>query len=177
VGNCVTLIPVGSVPAGLVNWLKKRLESEMGWSILLAEPIRLPPRAYDSLRGQYEGGALLAALAEKTRSDDCPLVGLVDADCFTLGLNFIFGQAMVNGPVCFVALPRLRQSFYGQEHDEELFRERVLKEIVHEAGHTMGLKHCSSPTCVMHFSNRLADTDAKGVTYCQACYDLLGKRA
>ena len=50
-----------------------------------------------------------------------------------------------------------------------LFHERVIKEAVHELGHTYGLSHCPDATCVMHFSNSLPDTDFKGKAFCPVC--------
>jgi archaemetzincin len=78
--------------------------------------------------------------------------------------------------VAFVALPRLRPSFYGLPEDVDLFRQRALKEAVHELGHTWGLSHCSNVDCVMHFSNTLSETDAKAATFCERCERLLRKR-
>jgi archaemetzincin len=60
--------------------------------------------------------------------------------------------------------------------NDELFRARLLKEAVHELGHTLGLDHCSDPRCVMHFSNKLADTDVKGDAYCDRCVARLEAR-
>jgi archaemetzincin len=53
--------------------------------------------------------------------------------------------------------------------DQALFRERALKEAVHELGHTYGLQHCPNLRCVMHFSNSLRDTDAKQAKWCSRC--------
>ncbi len=66
---------------------------------------------------------------------------------------------------------RLRQEFYGLPRDEDLFRERALKEAVHELGHTYSLGYCPDPTCVMHFSNSLYDTDLKGWSFCSNCQE------
>lgn len=63
----------------------------------------------------------------------------------------------------------LHQSFYGLPEDPALFRQRTLKEAVHELGHTWGLEHCDSPQCVIHFSNTLAGIDAKAATLCDRC--------
>jgi archaemetzincin len=97
-----------------------------------------------------------------------------EVDCYASGLNFIFGQAMMGGREAFVALPRLRESFYGLPEDTILFRERVLKEVVHELGHAWELSHCADPHCVMHFSNSLRDTDAKGKDFCPRCQARIG---
>jgi archaemetzincin len=97
------------------------------------------------------------------------LLGITDVDLFTAGLNFIFGQAFIGGRECLISLARLRPSFYGQPDDADLFRERVIKEAVHELGHTFGLSHCGDPQCVMMFSNSLTDTDRKSSTFCLNC--------
>jgi len=112
---------------------------------------------------------MLAALARLDIPNDERVLGVIDADCYAPGLNFIFGQARLHERDCFIALPRLRQSFYGLPDDENLFRQRVLKEAVHELGHTYGLGHCPNPHCVMHFSNSLHDTDVKDAEFCPRC--------
>jgi archaemetzincin len=52
----------------------------------------------------------------------------------------------------------------------ELFYARAVKEAVHELAHTLGLRHCSRSSCVMHFSNSISDTDVKQRLFCNTCY-------
>jgi archaemetzincin len=115
--------------------------------------------------------ALLRALAYPGAER---VLGLTYVDCYVPGLNFIFGQAASGRREAFVALPRLCQSFYGLPEDPALFRQRAIKEVVHELGHTWGLSRCPDPRCVMHFSNSLHDTDVKGPGFCSQCRDRLG---
>lgn len=77
--------------------------------------------------------------------------------------HFVFGIASPGG-ACVVSTARLAIGA-----DDALFRARLLKEAVHELGHTLGLEHCTDPGCVMHFSNSLADTDRKGAACCRRC--------
>ena len=170
----ITLVPIGTVPPELLSWLVDRLAEVTRRDVVVGEMVSLPVAGYDRHRQQYRASAFIAVL----RALHCPsaerVVGLTDVDCYARGLNFIFGQATMGGREAFVALPCLRESFYGLPEDTILFRERVLKEVVHELGHTWGLCHCADPHCVMHFSNSLHDTDAKGKDFCPRCQARIG---
>jgi archaemetzincin len=91
-------------------------------------------------------------------------LGVTDVDLYCEGLNFVFGIAESPGRAAVISTARLRAAA-----NEALFRERVLKEAMHELGHTLGLGHCDDARCVMYFSNTLADTDRKGSRFCRNC--------
>jgi archaemetzincin len=165
----IALIPVGSVSQDLLVRLQDRMPKTIGRTAVIGETILVPPRACNPRRHQCLGDAILEALRPLRYPEAERLVGLIDRDCYAPGLNFIFGQAAANGREAMVALPRLRPLFYGLPEDPDLFRERVLKEVVHELGHTWALGHCLDTRCVMHFSNRLADTDFKHIGFCPRC--------
>jgi archaemetzincin len=167
----ILLVPVGPTPSDLVSWLVGKLSKTLSLSVESAEALPLPERAFNQQRSQYQGDILLDELRSHSFPQADRVVGLVNADCYAPGLNFIFGQATAHGRDAIVALPRLRQSFYELPEDPGLFRQRALKEVVHELGHTWGLAHCPDPHCVMHFSNTLHDTDIKSAQFCSKCQE------
>ncbi len=130
---------------------------------------RLPPHAYDKARGQYNSTLLLGYLAVSKPGGYAKYLGVTEADLYARGLNFVFGEAILNGQYAVVSLHRLRPEFYGNPPDRRLFEARVLKEAIHELGHTFGLTHCEKPECVMHFSNSIIDTDVKKAQPCLNC--------
>ncbi|HEX16473.1 MAG TPA: hypothetical protein ENF44_05065 [Deltaproteobacteria bacterium] len=162
----IYLVPFGEIEEGVLEHLVKTLPGVLGYETakLLSRPY--PGRSYDPFRRQYRGEAFLEALPQ---GGPDRYVGLVEADLYVPPLNFIFGLADRATGRAVVALPRLRQEFYGLRPDRERFLERVVKEVLHELGHTWQLGHCPNPLCVMHFSNSLADTDRKEPRYCPRC--------
>jgi len=97
------------------------------------------------------------------------MLAICDLDAYSDQLNFVFGQAHLDGSISAIYLSRLRQEFYGLNSDESLFCQRIVKEAVHELGHVFGLNHCRNTKCVMYFSNSLADTDVKTSQFCNIC--------
>jgi archaemetzincin len=165
----ILLVPLGEGETHLLQHVANRLSAALERPCSLGDQLRLPTAAYDPNRGQFRGQDILKALSRLALPDAYRVLGMIDADCYAPGLNFIFGQAQRRGRNAFIALPRLRPSFYGKPKDRALFRERAVKEAGHELGHTYGLDHCSNPKCVMHFSNRLRDTDLKSTAFCESC--------
>jgi archaemetzincin len=122
--------------------------------------------AFDSSRGQYHSTRLLVLLEEhlpKTSANR--LLGVTGYDLFVPGMNYVFGEARCPGNVAVVSTKRLMPF----TKNTKLFRERLIKEAVHELGHTQGLKHCLDPMCVMYFSESIADTDRKSADFCNDC--------
>jgi archaemetzincin len=125
---------------------------------------------FDINRNQWNSPKLLGSLLEKFNpATDTKILVIFDADAYSYGLNFVLGEAIGNGPIAIIYLPRIKQEFYGLKPNEQMFYERLVKESVHELGHTFGLAHCNNTRCVMHFSNSLQDTDFKKRSFCESC--------
>jgi archaemetzincin len=136
-----------------------------------------PTYLFDKARKQWISDSLLDWLLESSEPDiTTKVLAICDFDAYSDELNFVFGEAHLGGRVAAIYLPRLREEFYVRKSDKNnnnLFEQRVIKEAVHELGHTFGLRHCQISKCVMHFSNSLQDTDFKDDKFCERCNKIL----
>lgn len=165
--DTAVIVPVGDVEPGLLEELRKALGEKFFMPFSIGRPMDIPEEAYDPGRGQYHSPTILNILRHEREGKK--VLGVIDRDLYVPELNFVFGEAELRGRVALISVTRLRQGFYGLPEDDAIFFERVLKEAVHELGHTCGFGHCKDPGCVMFFSNSLADTDRKGSSFCARC--------
>lgn len=163
----ITLESLGHVADEIMEELRDRVGAVFHCPIETRAGLSDLAPAYNSQRDQYFSSKLLASVKKAGRDER--VVGVIDADLYVPGLNFVFGEADMVSGTAIVSLCRLRQEYYGLTPDEALFLQRATKEVVHELGHTFGLGHCSSNKCIMHFSNSLADTDLKEAAFCSSC--------
>ena len=161
-----------------ISILEKVLSEEFNAYVSTAPPIReIPLQLFDKQRNQWKSNEILQWLLDKYRSNKATttkILAICDFDAYSNGLNFVFGEAYIDGRISAISVPRLRQEFYGLKEDQYLFYERIVKEAVHELGHAFGLSHCGNIRCVMHFSNSLSDTDIKETHFCNVCKRLIG---
>ena len=129
----------------------------------------LPRHAFDARRGQYSSRELLAWIAGRLPEDDGKVLAITDVDLFIPVLTFVFGEAQLGGRTAIVSMWRLQAA-------ATVVRARLLKETVHELGHTFGLVHCATPACVMARSPAVAAVDAKTERLCGDCRVRYGER-
>ncbi len=124
--------------------------------------------ARDRHRNQYHSTAILQAM-QPLVEPGARLLAVTSLDLFVPVLTFVFGEAQLTGSCAVVSLHRLREEFYGLPTREELMRERLVKEAVHELGHTFGLRHCDDWQCVMTSSHAVERLDVKTADFCFSC--------
>lgn len=89
---------------------------------------------------------------------------------------FLFGETHLKHRCSIVSTLKLKEQFYNRQKDNELFEQRVIKEIIHEIGHIlMGSTHCEENSCVMRFSKNIDEIDKKSYYLCEICKIKLGK--
>lgn len=166
--------PVGEIREEWLTFLGKGLEDVFGYPYRVSPLSKIPESSYNKDREQYDAEVLLGEIAKNISSVSKSLLGVIDVDLYVEGLNFVFGLA--DKGLAIISITRFRPEFYGEKKNEHLFKERLLKESIHELGHTFGLHHCIDKRCVMHFSNSLEDTDFKSTNFCRNCPIILGRK-
>lgn len=125
--------------------------------------------AYDSVRNQYNTSTLLQKVIADPPEDAYRILAVTNVDLFLPIFTFQFGQAQLNGLGGIFSTHRLHNDFYGLPHDDGIYMDRVIKEAIHELGHTFGLVHCYDPFCVMRSSTYVEDVDQKTSEFCTSC--------
>jgi len=160
------IIPLGKVNKLVLGEIASALKEKFKAKVRITPSVDLPTEAYNKLRGQYLGVSLIEYLANNYEGR---ILGVTNEDMYAVGLNFIFGQAQLNGRVAVISLCRLNPEFYKERKNDRLLMKRARKEAIHEIGHTFGLTHCTNEDCVMCFSNTIREVDMKSEDFCEMC--------
>lgn len=166
------IILIGNVKLSFAKFLQEEILKHIKIfqkTIIVEKVEKIPEKSYDSIRGQYLSTHFLNIVANNVNKYKFfKAIGITDVDLFVPSLNFVFGVARNDD--CVISIHRLYSEFYGDAPDHDMFLIRMLKEAIHELGHTLGLNHCTNK-CIMCFSNSISDTDAKPVDFCAKCVE------
>jgi archaemetzincin len=163
------LLPVGEISGPLLEDLRRGLAAEFRARCEVLPQALEAEFAFSSQRRQYHSTEILRRMEKSVPQECWRLLGVTAHDLYMPILTFVFGEAQLNNTCAVVSAHRLRQEFYGLPTSPELLRERLLKEAVHELGHTFGLTHCRDYECVMTASHAVERIDLKGSHFCASC--------
>lgn len=124
--------------------------------------------AYSTERKQYNSTKILEKLTKNAPKDSLKIVAICERDLYIPVLTHVFGEAQLKGKSCIVSTYRLKDTA-SLLNPELAFSERVVKEVVHELGHTFNIHHCPDKFCVMHYCRSLNDVDNKNISLCRYC--------
>lgn len=167
--KCLQLLPIGSLDPDLLDSLARDLGHILGRA---CEPLphNLDPEfARHPERQQFHSSEIISRMQNYVYNDSWRILGVTAVDLYIPILTFVFGEAQMGGPCAVVSLHRLRQEFYGLPEDSTILQERLLKEAVHEIGHTMHLTHCDDYNCAMAPSHAVEWIDLKSSNLCTKC--------
>jgi archaemetzincin len=169
----ISLMPVGQVDHALLEPLAEGLTRRLRVACAIQPVILEPEFAFNPLRRQYHSTEILKKILRRPASEAWKVLGVTEMDLYIPVLTFVFGEAQLTDGGAVVSAHRLRQEFYGMPADPDLLDERLLKESLHELGHTYGLRHCPDYTCVMSSSNGIERIDLKSADFCPHCARLV----
>jgi archaemetzincin len=132
-----------------------------------------PGFAWDVSRAQYHSTKILERMVALPSGDCSRMIGIADVDFFVPIFTFVFGEAQLDGHCAVVSTYRLAEEHYGLPPNEAKLGERLLKEAVHELGHTFGLHHCDNWQCVMASSHSVERLDLKSAEFCDECAEIV----
>jgi len=166
------LVPVGNLSQQILETIREELEY-LNIKCRIMPKLDIPQEAFNHWRKQYNAEIVMNLLSKKSEvkfiDKNIPTLMITDSDLYYAGLNFIFGLEEPVISSAIVSIARLRPEFYDQRPDQNLLKERTVKEVIHELGHYLGLDHCNNSLCVMCFSPSVFDVDKKEKEFCDNC--------
>ena len=168
--SSILIVAISPIDRSLLDPLVKPLAGTFGERVEVSRGQTLEGScAFNVSRNQYGSTPLISALLDRFEDFDGRILGVTSGDLFVPVLTYVFGEAQLNGKVAVVSSHRLNDEFYGLGADRKLLHLRLLKESVHELGHTFGLLHCNDYLCVMRSSTGVEEIDMKTERLCPGC--------
>ncbi len=172
----IYILPLGEIDQEILAAIKTELTIIFQVPTKILATVTNPAYAYEPKRCQYYSTKILKEISEQLPGDGIKILGITEVDLCTPVLTFVFGEAQLDGKAAIISLSRLRQEFYKLPNNMKILINRVIKEAIHELGHTFGLVHCSDSQCVICFSPNVLSVDHKGHNFCPLCQEILANR-
>lgn len=188
----VDIVPVGEVPADVKREGSAALRSVYDCDVRVTENQPVPTGAYNEEREQYRAEDFIQVAHRAGNGEKN--IAVTTEDLYYHRRNYVFGLAYLDGEGSVISTYRLEENLdrpaadggatsgsigrasnglsdggFSERDPNEIFADRVRKEVVHEIGHTFGLEHCSNNRCVMSFSPTVREVDRKKEHLCGSC--------
>jgi len=170
--NIILISPIGNLEADLTNRISREINRIFGYKTETHSLLKDVEFVLDNDRLQYHSTPILEKLAQGSPSNAIKVLAIVEVDLFIPILTHVYGEAQMGGKACVVSTHRLKEGLFPAENPEG-FRRRLVKEAIHELGHTFKLRHCKDPSCIMHYCRSVKDVDRKSNDLCRYCRIML----
>lgn len=168
----IIISPIGDVTPDLLGPISEEIKRIYGYPTEILSLLDDLEFAFHPNRNQYHSTPILEQLAQKAPAGAIKVLALVEVDLFIPILTHVYGEAQLGGKACIVSTIRLNEG-HSYLNTQEPFLSRIVKEAIHELGHTFQLRHCREHTCLMHYCRNESDVDRKSDQLCRYCKVLL----
>lgn len=170
--HTILISPIGDSETELYEPISREVGRIYGCPTELLSLLQDADFAFDAGRNQYYSTMILEKLATKTPSRALKTLGITHVDLFIPILTHVYGEAQLGGNTCIISTCRLKENLPAI-NPQGVFLHRIVKEAIHELGHTFNLRHCPEHTCLMHYCRSERDVDRKSDDLCRHCKVLL----
>ena len=168
----IIISPIKNIDACNYQLLGQEIHRTFGFQTEIKSLLQNVNFAYNLTRDQYHSTAILEKLASTLPSQAIKVVAITNEDLFIPILTHVYGEAQLAGKACIVSTFRLKEGLFLANIAKE-FENRIIKEVLHELGHTFNLRHCDDKACIMHYCRSVKDVDRKSDQLCRYCNILL----
>ena len=168
----IVISPIGEIDATLSHLIANEVTRIFGMRTEILPLINTVDFAFDTKRRQFYSTLILDRLADAAPPWAIKVLGITTEDLFIPILTHVYGEAQLGGKTCIISTYRLDEE-NPTSRPGNPFNHRVVKEAIHELGHTFKLRHCPEDSCVMHYCRSIVDVDRKTDQLCRHCRVLL----
>ena len=168
----ILISPVGELNAELIDAIAAEITRVFGYGTEIGCILEDLSFALDHNRNQHHSTMILEQLAAGAPDHAVKVVAIAQVDLFIPILTHVYGEAQLGGTACVVSTFRLNEGRSGMNISQKYIG-RIVKETIHELGHTFNLRHCPEDTCIMHYCRNEEDVDRKSDELCRYCKVML----
>jgi archaemetzincin len=167
----IIISPIGNLDPQLIKQVGQEVHRITGYRSRTEPVLQNVDFAFESSRDQHCSTPILKKLAGLAPPQAVKILAICREDLFIPILTHVYGEAQLGGKACIISTHRLNEGL--GTGSSEIFIQRVVKEAIHELGHTFNLRHCKNHTCCMHYCRTIKDVDRKTHQLCRYCKVLL----
>ncbi len=170
--HIILISPIGDLSAELIDAIAGEIKRVFGFATAVDSILQDLSFALDQNRHQHHSTMILEQLAANTPPRAIRVIAIAQVDLFIPILTHVYGEAQLGGTACIVSTFRLNEGRSGMNISRK-YMDRIVKETIHELGHTFNLRHCPEDTCIMHYCRNEEDVDRKSDRLCRYCKVML----
>lgn len=168
----IIIAPVEDFEPEIIKLISQSVQNTFGYAAETMPLLADVAFAFDPDRDQYYSTLILEKLAAVAPAGAIKVLAITRVDLFIPILTHVYGEAQIGGQACIISTCRLKEGLGSDVLGS--YRKRIVKEAIHELGHTFNLRHCPDQTCCMHYCRSIKDVDHKTEQFCRYCKVLLG---